>query len=174
MSFSAKRIKTPSRGLLSMHPFVDVLEGRNLFTATAHDGLLDIGQLVDGPASDHAVSPWSNTTIGDAAGDDAIVDPAVALARQTTPHQFGLKPETSGAPFSDRTIGDSPWALFGNALHDRRGKFDPQPLPTDEQIAAARAADEGEPVFATGRTLSGAMAPFMTMAMTQGNHPFAG
>lgn len=174
MSFSVKRIKTPSKGLLSMHPFVDVLEGRNLFTAVAHDGNLEIAQLVDGPASEHVTSPWSNTAIADTADDDVIVDAGAALARQTTPHHFELKPETSDAPFSDRTIADTPWALFGNALHDRRGRFEPQEIPTDEQIAAARAADTGGPVFATGRSLNGAMAPFMTMSAAQQNHPFAG
>ena len=157
-----------------MHPFVDVLEGRSLFTASAHDGVLDIKQFVDVPASDHATSPWSNTAIGGADDAEIIVDPATALARQTTPHQFELKPETSGAPFSESSIDDTPWALFGNALHDRRGRFESQPIPGDEEIAAARESDAGEPIFATGRSLGGAMAPFLTMSVTQQNHPFAG
>lgn len=103
-----------------------------------------------------------------------IVDPATTLARQTTPHQFELKPETNGATFSESSIDDTPWALFGNALHDRRGRFEPQPIPSDAEIAAARDADKGEPVFSTGRTLGGAMAPFLTMSVAQQNHPFFG
>ena len=175
MSFSLKRIKTPTRGLLSMHPFVDVLEGRSLFTAAAHDGLLEIKQVVDVPSSEHSLSPWSSTSIGTDLSADVIEDPALELARQTSPHQFELKPDTTDAAFSTAAIDDSPWALFGNALHDRRGRYEPQEIPSDEAIAAARDSTvPDDPVFATARSMSGAMAPFMTMTAAQQNHPFAG
>src|SRR5688572_31489951 len=123
MSFSFKKIKAPSRGLLSMHPFVDVLEGRSLFTATAHETVLAIESTVDAAPPEHAISPWSSTTMGSEAVD-VVEAPATALARQTTPHQFELKPETTHSSFSSSTIGDGAWALFGNALHDRRGRFE--------------------------------------------------
>jgi hypothetical protein len=90
-----------------------------------------------------------------------------------------LRPGTTGAAFGERTIGDAPWALFGNALHDRRGRFAPQPLPTPEQLAAAAAAygptpaDETGPYFAADRPMTGAMMPFLTMSADQANHPFA-
>lgn len=174
MSFSLKRIKAPSKGLLSMHPFVDVLEGRNLFTGSAHDGILDVQQVVDARSSEVRAMPWSANTIADETDAIVVDSPATALVRQTTPHQFELKPETSGTAFSESSIDDTPWALFGNALHDRRGTFEPQPLPTEEQIAAARNADTGDVVFSTARSMTGAMAPFLTMSITQQNHPFAG
>ncbi len=173
MSFSLKKIKAPTRGLLSMHPFVDVLEGRSLFTATAHDTVLAIECTIDAAPPEHAVSPWSNQTIGGEAVD-VVEAPATALARQTAPHHFELKPETHSS-FSDSTIGDGGWALFGNALHDRRGRFESQPIPSDEAIAAAREARSTgvDTAFSDGRSLSGAMAPFLTMSVAQENHPFA-
>src|SRR3954447_20740259 len=61
--FSGRRIKRPEQGLLSMHPFVDVLEGRNLFTATLHDGALHVTAVIDAPANEDGPSPWSDEPI---------------------------------------------------------------------------------------------------------------
>lgn len=173
MAFSRKRIKTPEHGLLALHPFVDVLEGRSLFTATAHDSVLDIQQLVDRPTSDYAISAWSNSSIT-AASSDTVDDAGTALARRTTPHQFELKAETADAPFSTLAIDDTPWSLFGHGLHDRRGRFESREIPSDKAIAAARAdASDNAEIFAANRSMTGAMAPFLTMKVSQQNHPFA-
>jgi len=172
MAFSLKRIKRPACGLLAMHPFVDVLEGRDLFTATAHDGMLDVCHFIDGPVSAHAQSPWSELEVVDAE-EAADPDPTTALALRTASHQFELKASASDSTFCASVIDDSPWALFGNALHDRRGPHQSLPIPDEAELAAARQRDAGPAVFAGGRSLTGAMAPFLTMKITQGNHPFA-
>ncbi|HEX8912582.1 MAG TPA: hypothetical protein VF796_09515 [Humisphaera sp.] len=185
--FSGRRIKAPERGLLAMHPFVDVLEGRSLFSAVAHDGVVDVDAVVDVPAREGAGSPWSTRAIGSGAAVEADDDDGTAaLVVRTTPGQVEVKPATPGSAFaSGRTIGDTNQTLFENVVWDRRGKLEPVPLPTDEQIAAARAAGTGrtyyEPdesgntdsPFATGRTLTGAMAPYLTMRAPQVAHLFA-
>ena len=181
MFSSVRRIKAPERGLLAMHPFVDVLEGRSLFTATAHDGVMDVTLVVDATPAEEGASPWSNEPITAADSYEQPGDAGLGqLLAETTPGRIELKPQTSGSAFAaDTTIGDSEWTLFGNALHDRRGQHDPFDVPTDEQIAAAREklveAGEGTGVaFALGRPMTGAMAPFLTMSVEQANHPFLG
>jgi hypothetical protein len=172
-TFSGRRIKKPEQGLLAMHPFADVLEGRSMFTATLHDGMLDVTAVVDAaPGED---SPWSNEPVvaEDLSAEDAAGSLGQFLAN-TTPGHIALKSGTVGSVFaSDTLIGDSASTLFGNAFHDRRGRFDPQPLPSDEQIAAARAnMVEGSP-FCEGRPLTGAMRPYLTMTVQHETHPFA-
>ena len=176
--FSGKRIKTPERGLLSMHPLVDVLEGRSLFTGAAHDGVVDIEAVIEAPASPRGRSPWSVQTIEPKAVVDA--PPTTDLAIRHAPGQIQVKPTATGSAFGDETvIGDSDQTLFANVIWDRRGRFDPVPMPTDEQIAAARAARDAAEVdvssadFAQGRSLTGAMNPFLVMKAPQVAHLFA-
>jgi hypothetical protein len=186
MLFSARRIKTPERGLLAMHPFVDVLEGRSLFTASAVDGVLAVDAVVDVPNRDSAASPWSTEPIDAAPATDGPLDDTDVLIARTTPGAVVLKPNTTGSAFSsERTIGDTDETLFGNVVWDRRGRYEPQPLPTEEQIAAARAdstgrtffaADDGgidASPFASDRPLTGAMSPYLTMRAHQVEHLFA-
>jgi hypothetical protein len=175
MQFSGRRIRTPEQGLLAMHPFVDALEGRSLFTATLHAGVLHVEAVVDVPARAELTSPWSTQQIAPAAGppDDEPRD----LLEVTTPDVIELKPGTTGSAFADTMIGDTTRTLFGNALHDRRGRYDPQPLPSDDEIAEARhdlAATKGTASpFNTGRRLTGAMMPFLMMSVDATDHPFA-
>jgi hypothetical protein len=180
MFSSVRRIKAPERGLLAMHPFVDVLEGRSLFTATAHDGVMDVTLVLDASPAEDAVSPWSNEPITAGESIDTPEDGALSqLLAQTTPGRIELKPQTSGSAFAaDTTIGDTAWTLFGNALWDRRGQHDPFDVPTDEQITAARIkhldADEDESPFVLGRPMTGAMAPYLMMSVEHADHPFIG
>lgn len=178
MYFSGRRIKTPEQGLLAMYPFVDVLEGRSLFTATALDGVLCIQETIDAAPGEEAISPWSTLLIdqtGDAQDASADADDLGRLISQTTPGHIELKPETSQATFGDTQIGDTGESLFGNALHDRRGRFAQQALPTDQQIAEARThrGDDEKPIFSTGRAFTGAMRPYLTMTAAQTDHVFA-
>src|SRR5688572_17030223 len=108
MFSSGRRIKAPERGLLAIHPFVDVLEGRSLFTATAHDGVMDVTGVVDVPGADEAISPWSNEPIVSGAAESEVDEAGVGrLLATTTPPQIELKPQTSGSAFAaDTTIGD--------------------------------------------------------------------
>lgn len=174
MFATSRRIKAPQRGLLTLHPLVDVLEGRSLFTATAHDGVLAVESVVVAPPPAATLSPWSARAIR-TAESAAAEDPVTAVAGRGTPAVVELRPETTGATFGATTIGDSPWALFGNALHDRRGSFFPRPLPTAEQIEAAGNAstDDLTLALAGGRSITGAMMPFLTMAADHARHPFA-
>lgn len=179
--FSGRRIAAPERGLLAMHPFVDVLEGRSLFTATAHDGVLDVTAVVDAPPGEAAASPWSVLPVSaDAQGGPPQVDAADGLGTllaATTPPRIELRPGTAGSAFAGEvTIGDSPATLFGHGLHDRRGRDECPALPSPGQVAAARAA--GSPVgggnspFSIGRPLTGAMRPYLTMAVEQADELF--
>jgi hypothetical protein len=147
--FSGRRIKTPERGLLALHPFVDVLEGRSLFTATAHDGVMDVTAVVDAPAGEGTPTPWSTEYIDQRSAAATAAGEAAAagtgglgeLLVATTPGRIELEFGTSGSAFSFAgTIGDTSQTLFGNALWDRRGRVDAPPLPTDAQVAVAREA----------------------------------
>jgi hypothetical protein len=172
--FSGRRIKRPEKGLLSMHPFVDVLEGRNLFTATLQDGVLNVHAVIDAPASDDTPSFWSQEpiTADDLSADDSGGGLSELLAT-TTPNVIELGHGVAASAFAtDTIIGDDAQTLFGNALYDRRGRFEQQPLPSDEQIAAARENMADSP-FRAGRPLTGAMAPYLTMTVHHETHPFA-
>lgn len=174
-NFSGRRIKRPEQGLLALHPFVDVLEGRNLFTATLHDGTLNVTAVIDAPAADDTPSFWSDQpiTTGDAATDEAAGG-LHELLTTTTPGHIALAHGVTGSAFaSDTLIGDNDSTLFGNALYDRRGRFDQQPLPTDEQLAAARVNMNADNPFRAGRPLTGAMRPYLTMTVEHETHPFA-
>jgi hypothetical protein len=175
MQFSGRRIRTPEQGLLAMHPFVDALEGRSLFTATVHAGVLHVEAVVDVPARAELASPWSTQEIAPAATPPD--DEPRELSEATTPDVIELKPGTTGSAFADTTIGDTTRTLFGNVLHDRRGRFELQPLPSDDEIAEARhertATRDAASPFNTGRRLTGAMMPFLTTSVEASNHPFA-
>src|SRR2546423_5492322 len=118
MFSSGRRIKAPERGLLAMHPFVDVLEGRSLFTATAHDGVMNVTAVIDAAPSDDAASPWSSEPIvARTPAEGANQTGLRRLLADTTPARIELKPQTSGLAFAaDTTIGDTALTLFGNAL----------------------------------------------------------
>jgi hypothetical protein len=178
LSFSGRRIKTPERGLLAMHPFVDVLEGRSLFTATAHDGVLDVTAVADAPAGEATEASWSTEYIdGESAAAAADDDGLAGLLAATTPSRIELDAETTGSAFADAgPIGDTGQTLFGNIQWDRRGRAESPPLPTDAQLAAARQTLPAGPThgstFHAGRTLTGAMRPYLMMTAAQANHPF--
>ena len=183
LAFSGRRIKSPERGLLSMHPFVDVLEGRSLFTATAHAGAMEVTAVVDVRQTDDTGNPWSAEYIaptGEASNESDPFDAGTAagLVAATTPGRIDLEVGTTGSAFAVAgPIGDTDQTLFGNALWDRRGRGESARLPTDAELAAARETLGSTGVagtsFRDGRSLTGAMRPYLTMSADQTNHPFA-
>ena len=180
--FSAKKIKTPDRGLLAMHPFVDALEGRSLFTATAHDGLLEVAQVQQvGPGTTYQ-SPWSEHAIAPAA--DALPCPVTTLARLNAPARIEIQSAPSATTFSEgNCIGDGQQTLFENVNWDRRKAWEPAPLPTQEMLDAARAARRDSladlttgasgDAFCDRRAFTGAMRPYLTVRAPQVAHLFA-
>lgn len=161
--FSARRIATPGKGILALHPLVDVLEGRRFMSASVHDGVLTI-DADDDDQSLHADAPRNEMPLhGDRVDDDGAPEMVVM--------------DDAASVFSDRSIDASAEVMFSNLFHNRRGRPAPLALPAPEQIAQEgdETSDESESQdrFAS-RPLGGTMRPYLVARLDAGEEtPFA-
>lgn len=188
MTFSSNRIQGPKQGLLAVHPFVDVLEGRELF-CVAFNGIVVPGHAegADLPPANAAAAPAE--LAAPAYGVDGATffsngAQVVAPARPAPANDYlpaviqGKAREAKAGPFSARSIEDDAAALFNNVFHDRRGRSEAATLHLEVSTGTDRRAEDDDVVdaaspFRDGRSLGGTMRPIVTMSMVEEEYPFA-
>lgn len=180
MVFSSRQINTPSRGVFSMHPFVDVLEGRSFLCATVHEGVFAVEALdatsAPRPAAAEA-TPAETDGLRAVEFDAGAARPGLLLSDGAPAHVVVGVGDDEGV-FSTAPITGGDETLFANVFRDRRGAPAPLALPappiTDLATSAQPATDAPPSTpFYGGRAMNGAMRPFISMTVPGRGAAFA-
>lgn len=155
---------------MGLHPFVDVLEGRELLSGSIEDGVFTSGRASEpaGPVAETSAPAYGVDGSSFFAG---VAQLAIQAHASTVPADDHMPPvmdaRPAGSTFSSTAIAEGDAALFANQFHDRRGRT-AQRLNVEPERAEASAT-----TFRQGRSLTGAMRPFVTMSVVAEEMPFA-
>ena len=168
-------------------PLVDVLEGRNFLSGSAP---LYVAAAPAGESAVTAGNPAEEDEVSDDGSDGAsgyVMDydggqPHRVVRREllglVEPACVEVTTAAGELTFSVTEIGDGDDVLYGNMVHDRRGRALPAPaalpaLPAPGRDSEDKREEPRRNVFRDGRSLGGMMQPYLTMSMPEKGAAFA-